>query len=238
MEHPPFFTVEEGQPWHDKIPGLHCENLFIKDRKSGIWLVVMPADKRVDLGRLDKALGAPRFSFTRPDVLQEVLALTPGSVTPLGLINDTQRRVTVILDDEMLESRMGELPPATQLERRPADAATSQRLRLAPTMLPIAPQSASSRSRWHPRARHTTSGHDGSHITRDSFKSITLPAIRGIRRTIARPNANSSKSARLGRLPSCERTAGVDPLQTLHRRASRMRGSAGERTFKYARGRR
>jgi len=104
VEHPPFFTVEEGRSWHDKILGLHCKNLFIKDRKGGIWLVVMPADKRADLGRLEKALGAPRFSFARPDVLQEVLALTPGSVTPFGLINDAQRRATVVLDEEMLES--------------------------------------------------------------------------------------------------------------------------------------
>jgi Ala-tRNA(Pro) deacylase len=48
-QHPPLFTVEEGRPWHDKIPGLHCKNLFIKGRKGGTWLVVMPADKRADL---------------------------------------------------------------------------------------------------------------------------------------------------------------------------------------------
>jgi Ala-tRNA(Pro) deacylase len=104
VSHPPFFTVEEGRPWHDKIPGLHCKNLFIKDRKGGIWLVVMPADKRADLGRLEKALAAPRFSFARPEVLWAVLELTPGSVTPFGLINDRPRRVTVILDQEMLDS--------------------------------------------------------------------------------------------------------------------------------------
>ena len=103
VEHPPFFTVEEGRPWHDKIPGLHCKNLFIKDKRGGIWLVVMPADKRADLARLEKALGAPRFSFARPDVLWEVLELTPGSVTPFGLINDKSRRVAVILDEEMLD---------------------------------------------------------------------------------------------------------------------------------------
>ncbi len=104
VTHPPFFTVEEGRPWHDQIPGLHCKNLFIKDRKGGIWLVVMPADKRADLGWLEKTLGAPRFSFAKPDVLQAVLQLTPGSVTPFGLINDTERRVNVILDQEMLDS--------------------------------------------------------------------------------------------------------------------------------------
>ena len=63
VEHPPIFTVEEGRPWHDKIPGLHCKNLLIKDRKGGIWLVVMPAEKRADLARLEKVLAAPRFSF-------------------------------------------------------------------------------------------------------------------------------------------------------------------------------
>jgi Ala-tRNA(Pro) deacylase len=104
VSHPPFFTVEEGRPWHDQIPGLHCKNLFIRDRNGGIWLIVMPADKRADLGRLERTLGAPRFSFAKPDVLQEVLQLTPGSVTPFGLINDTQRRVNVVLDQEMLES--------------------------------------------------------------------------------------------------------------------------------------
>jgi Ala-tRNA(Pro) deacylase len=111
IEHPPFFTVDEGRPWHDRIPGLHCKNLFIKDRKGGIWLVVMPADKRAHLGRLEKALGAPRFSFARPDVLAEVLELTPGSVTPFGLMNDTARRVTVILDEAMFDSEWVNLHP-------------------------------------------------------------------------------------------------------------------------------
>ena len=104
VTHPPFFTVEEGRPWHDRIPGLHCKNLFIKDRKGGIWLVVMPGDKRADLGKLEKTVGAARFSFARPEILLEVLELTPGSVTPFGLINDRARRVTVILDQDMLDS--------------------------------------------------------------------------------------------------------------------------------------
>jgi Ala-tRNA(Pro) deacylase len=111
IEHPPFFTVEEGRDWHDKIPGLHCKNLFIKDRKGGIWLVVMPADKRADLAWLEKTLGAPRFSFARPEALQEVLELTPGSVTPFGLINDRQRRVTVILDQDMLDAEWMNVHP-------------------------------------------------------------------------------------------------------------------------------
>ena len=104
VAHPPFFTVEEARGWHHKIPGLHCKNLFIKDKKGGIWHVVLPADKRADLGALEKTLGAPRFSFAKPEVLMEVLQLTPGSVTPFGLINDTARRVRVVLDRDMLRS--------------------------------------------------------------------------------------------------------------------------------------
>jgi Ala-tRNA(Pro) deacylase len=104
IEHPPIFTVEEGRDWHDKIPGLHCKNLFLKDKKGKIWLVAMPGDKRADLNRLEKQLGAPRFSFAKPDLLLEILGLTPGSVTPFGLINDLERRVTVVLDSDILES--------------------------------------------------------------------------------------------------------------------------------------
>lgn len=104
IEHPALFTVEDGRDWHDKIPGLHCKNLFLKDRKDKIWLAVMPGNKRADLNRLEKRLGAPRFSFGKPELLTEVLKLTPGSVTPFGLMNDAQKRITVVLDADMLKA--------------------------------------------------------------------------------------------------------------------------------------
>ena len=104
MAHPPIFTVEEGREWHDKIPGLHCKNLFLKDRKGKIWLAVMPGDKRADLNRLEKRVQAARLSFGKPGLLLEVLGLTPGSVTPFGLINDRQRRVAVIVDEDLPKS--------------------------------------------------------------------------------------------------------------------------------------
>src|SRR5580658_4383764 len=104
MTHPPIFTVEEGRAWHNKIPGLHCKSLFLKDRKDKIWLVVMPGDKRADLNRLEKTIQAARLSFGRPELLLEVLGLTPGSVTPFGLINDVTRCVTVVIDQDLLKS--------------------------------------------------------------------------------------------------------------------------------------
>jgi Ala-tRNA(Pro) deacylase len=104
IEHPPFFTVEEGRQWHDKISGLHGKNLSLKDKKDKIWLVVMPAEKRADLRYIEKQVGATRFSFGKPELLLEILNLTPGSVTPFGLLNDEQKRITVVLDEDMLKS--------------------------------------------------------------------------------------------------------------------------------------
>jgi Ala-tRNA(Pro) deacylase len=104
IRHPPIFTVEEGRDWHDKIPGLHGKNLFLKDKKDRIWLVVMPGDKRADLSRVEKRVHAARLSFGKPELLLEVLGLTPGSVTPFGLINDVTRRVTVVVDEDLPKS--------------------------------------------------------------------------------------------------------------------------------------
>ena len=104
IEHKPLFTVEDGRDLWDKFPGLHCKNLFIKDKKDKIWLVVMPGGKRADIKALEKRLNAPRFSFGKPELLLEVLGMTPGSVTPFALMNDTARRVTVVLDAEMMQS--------------------------------------------------------------------------------------------------------------------------------------
>ncbi|MDP9128399.1 MAG: prolyl-tRNA synthetase associated domain-containing protein [Pseudomonadota bacterium] len=104
VTHPPLFTVEDGRDWWDKIPGLHCKNLFLKDKKDRLWLFVTPGHKRTDIGALEKRIGAARLSFGKPDLLLEVLKLTPGSVTPFGLINDTHKRVTVVLDSDLMKS--------------------------------------------------------------------------------------------------------------------------------------
>lgn len=111
LSHPPIFTVEEGRAWHDIIPGLHCKNLFLKDKKGAICLVVMPGDKRADLNSLDKRIGSARLSFGQPALLLEVLGLTPGAVTPFGLVNDIGRRVTVVVDEDLLKSEQVNFHP-------------------------------------------------------------------------------------------------------------------------------
>jgi Ala-tRNA(Pro) deacylase len=101
--HPPVFTVAEAAALRGSLPGGHCKSLFLKDRKAGLWLVVALEERRIDLKMLADRLGAPRFSFGSPELLYEVLGVTPGSVTPFALANDTGQRVAVVLDRDMLE---------------------------------------------------------------------------------------------------------------------------------------
>ncbi|HEY1794794.1 MAG TPA: prolyl-tRNA synthetase associated domain-containing protein [Stellaceae bacterium] len=100
--HAPVFTVAESVALRGILPGGHTKNLFLKDKKGGLWLAVMLEERRTDLKKLADALGAPRFSFGSGELLHEVLGVRPGSVTPFALINDTAHRVTVVLDKGML----------------------------------------------------------------------------------------------------------------------------------------
>jgi Ala-tRNA(Pro) deacylase len=100
--HPPVFTVAEAVALRGTLPGGHTKNLFLKDKKGGLWLAVMLEERRTDLKQLADALGAPRFSFGSGELLYEVLGVRPGSVTPFALINDTAQRVSVVLDRGML----------------------------------------------------------------------------------------------------------------------------------------
>jgi Ala-tRNA(Pro) deacylase len=101
--HPPVFTVAEAVSLRGALPGGHCKSLFLKDKKTGLWLVVALEECRVDLKRLADALGAPRFSFGSAELLYQVLGVRPGSVTPFAAINDSEGRVTVVLERAMLE---------------------------------------------------------------------------------------------------------------------------------------
>ena len=101
-DHAPVYTVEEAQALRGEIPGGHCKNLFLKDDKGNIWLIVCLEEAQVDLKAAPARIGSRRLSFGRPELLMEVLGVEPGSVTPFGLINDTGQRVNVVLDAAMM----------------------------------------------------------------------------------------------------------------------------------------
>jgi Ala-tRNA(Pro) deacylase len=102
IEHPAVFTVAESSVLERRLSGGHTKNLFLKDKADRLFLVVALGHARIDLKTLHKALGCDRLSFGKPELLMEVLGVPPGSVTPFALINDSARRVTVILDADMM----------------------------------------------------------------------------------------------------------------------------------------
>ncbi len=105
VTHPPLFTVEESQALRGEIPGGHTKNLFVKDKKSQLFLLVAPEDAAIELKSLHRLLGATgRFSFASAELMRELLGVEPGSVTPFGVINDKESRVTVVLDRDMMKN--------------------------------------------------------------------------------------------------------------------------------------
>ena len=102
VDHPPVFTVAESDAIEREIPGGHTKNLFLKDSKGRLFLVVAESHTRVDLKALSARLGAGRFSFGKPDLLMEVLGVTPGSVTAFAAMNDTAGRVSFVVDDNLM----------------------------------------------------------------------------------------------------------------------------------------
>ena len=103
VEHPPLFTVEDSQKLRGDIPGGHVKNLFLKDKKSRLFLLVLEEETVVDLKRVHEKIGAQgRVSFGSAELLEEVWGVKPGAVTPFGAINDATGRVTVVLDAAMM----------------------------------------------------------------------------------------------------------------------------------------
>jgi len=100
--HPAVFTVPEAKEHCYHIPGTHCKNLFLKNKKSGqLYLITIPHDKRLDLSQFRKSIGAPKVRFAGPEDLLEVLGITPGAVSPIGLVNDINDRVIFIIDEQI-----------------------------------------------------------------------------------------------------------------------------------------
>ena len=98
VEHEAVFTVEQARQHRGVLPGHHIKNLFLRNKKEEMWLVVALEDRAMDLKRLGEVLGAGRLSFGSPERLRTYLGVEPGSVTPFSVINDTARKVSLVLD--------------------------------------------------------------------------------------------------------------------------------------------
>jgi Ala-tRNA(Pro) deacylase len=104
IKHPPLHTVEESRALRGEIAGGHTKNLFVKDKAGAFYLITAEEDSPLDLKTMDKAIGAKgRLSFASADQLMAHLGILPGSVSPLALLNDRERRVRFILEKKLLE---------------------------------------------------------------------------------------------------------------------------------------
>jgi Ala-tRNA(Pro) deacylase len=97
--HDPVFTVEEAQRLKGDLPGAHTKNLFVRDKKGTMWLLVALHDREVDLKVVAPQVGARgRLSFGSADRLMRYLGVIPGAVTPFAVVNDHGTMVSVALD--------------------------------------------------------------------------------------------------------------------------------------------
>ena len=101
-EHPAVFTVEEASAHWVGIPGAHCKNLFLRNKKGNHhYLVIAECSKRVDLRALAKLFGDDRLSFASDERMMRFLGLLPGAVSPFGLLQDDKHEVIVVLDEDL-----------------------------------------------------------------------------------------------------------------------------------------
>jgi Ala-tRNA(Pro) deacylase len=107
VTHPALFTVEQSRALRGTIPGGHTKNLFLRDKKGALYLVTALEDAVIELKSLHRLLQASgRFSFGSAELIRAALGIEPGAVTPFAAMNDTEQRVSVVLDAAMMRHEM------------------------------------------------------------------------------------------------------------------------------------
>lgn len=103
--HEPLYTVEQASKVDFSAPGAHTKNLFLRNKKGLMFLVVVEPDRKVDLRRLRDILKLPggQIAFASTERLGKYLGVVPGAVSPLALINDHGARVKVYIQHTLLE---------------------------------------------------------------------------------------------------------------------------------------
>jgi Ala-tRNA(Pro) deacylase len=112
QDHPAVFTCEEALRLVPPLPGAKTKNLFLRDRKGRRhFLVVVGYEKAVDLKALTKVLGVSKLGFASAERLQRYLGVDPGAVSMLGVLNDTQAEVELIVDRELWKAEAFQCHP-------------------------------------------------------------------------------------------------------------------------------
>ena len=104
IDHEAAFTMEVCEEIDKTLGATICKNLFLCNRqKTDFYLLMMPGDKPFKTKELSKQIGSARLSFATPDFMLEFLDIKPGAVSVMGLMNDKDNRVRLLVDEDVLK---------------------------------------------------------------------------------------------------------------------------------------
>lgn len=106
ITHEAVYTVEQAQNIKEKINGIGCKNLFLKDKLNNYYLYILKDNKKADLKNLSLILKTTHLTFAKEEDLFNILNLSKGSVTPLGIINDKKHLTILIIDKELENNKL------------------------------------------------------------------------------------------------------------------------------------
>lgn len=105
VDHEPAMTMEVCQAIDEVLQATICKNLFLCNRQeTTFYLLMMPDDKPFRTKDLSAQIGSARLSFAKPEYMEQFLDITPGSVSVMGLMNDKEKRVQLLIDEDVLNS--------------------------------------------------------------------------------------------------------------------------------------
>jgi Ala-tRNA(Pro) deacylase len=111
-DHPPVYTVEEAARLVPALAAAKTKNLFLRDKKGQRhFLIVVPADKRIDIKALPRVLGSNRLSFGSAERLKKYLGVEPGSVTLFAILNDRAHEVELVVDETLWQAEAFQFHP-------------------------------------------------------------------------------------------------------------------------------
>lgn len=104
IDHEPAMTMEDCKEVDQLLEAVICKNLFLCNRqKTAFYLLMIPDTKVFHTKDLSAQIGSARLSFAKPEYMEEFLDITPGSVSVMGLMNDKERRVQLLVDEDVLD---------------------------------------------------------------------------------------------------------------------------------------
>ena len=105
VDHAPAMTMEDCKEVDEILESMVCKNLFLCNRQeTAFYLLMIPDTKVFHTKDLSAQIGSARLSFAKPEYMEKFLDITPGSVSVLGLMNDKEHQVKLLIDEEVLDS--------------------------------------------------------------------------------------------------------------------------------------